>query len=61
MDIFYIIASVGFTSVILLFKLLTCGKLEFIDVSSKLDKVYGVLFQMKEMDIEHFRHLRTIS
>jgi len=61
MDIFYIAVSVGFTAVLLIFKILTCGKIEFFDMSTEMDKVYGYLFHMKSMDIEHFRHLRTIS
>jgi len=61
MDVFYIVASVGVTSIVLILKLLTCNKIPFFDVDAQMDKVYGYLFHMKSMDIEHFRHLRTIS
>jgi hypothetical protein len=61
MDVFYIVASVGLNSITFLLNMLSCGLIKFIDVNSKMDNVYGYLFHMKSMDIEHFRHLRTIS
>jgi len=61
MDVFFILASVGVSTIIFILKLLTCNKIPCLDVNSKMDKIYGWLFNMKSMDIEHFRHLRTIS
>ena len=60
MDLIYLIFTVGLGSIRLLTYIVSCGRCNFYHEESIIP-VYKYFYHMELMDIEHFRHLRTIS
>lgn len=62
MDIFFLIFSGIATLIILVIRVLTCGKINNSNFTEgTIDKCFNIIFEMSKLDVAGFRRLRTIS
>lgn len=62
MDVFFLIFSGVATLIILLIRLITCGKINNSNFTEgTIDKSFNFIFEMSKLDVAGFRRLRTIS
>ena len=61
MDVLYLVNAQIVMPIILLAKVLSCGKVDLVHLKDKIDVIYKYFFGMSYQDIAGFRRLRTIS
>jgi hypothetical protein len=61
MDVVFLLISSVLTPVFVLIHFFTCGKVNFTRMLNSTDSIYENCFEMKRLDVNGFRRLRTIS
>jgi len=61
MDALFLINTAILIPLVYLLKAITCGKVDWMPLTTIVDSLYSLLFDMSLMEIEGFRRLRTIS
>lgn len=61
LDILYLFNAVILAPLLFIVNILSCGRLQDIDIEEKTDKVFEVIFQLTHLEIVGFRKLRTMS
>lgn len=61
MDVIFLIISSVLTPIFFLIHLISFGKLNFTMMLDSTDGIYEKMFEMKRLDVNGFRRLRTIS
>ena len=61
MDVVFLLISSILTPIFFFIHFLTCGKANFTRMLDSTDSIYENMFEMKRLDVNGFRRLRTIS
>ena len=61
MDVIFLFISSVLTPIFVAIHFLTCGKVNFTKMLNSTDGIYETCFEMKRLDVNGFRRLRTIS
>ena len=61
MDACFLINTAILVPLVHLLRAITCGKVDWMPLTTAVNSLYSVLFDMSIMEIEGFRRLRTIS
>jgi len=61
MDALFLINTAVLVPLVHIVNIITCGKVDGTKLTTVVDSLYSILFDMSLMEIEGFRRLRTIS
>ena len=61
LDLLYLFNAVILAPILLIVNILSCGRLQDIDIEERTDKVFEAIFQLTHLEIIGFRKLRTMS